>query len=104
MPLRLKTAVTGFFSALLLFGGAWGVEAGPVAAPAEVPISVPVNKAFVLRLPAPAQRVAVTRPEIAEAVVLAPDLILINGKSVGATSLLVWFEDPPRKTEGRNPE
>jgi len=30
---------------------------------------------------------------IAEVVVIAPDQLLINGKAVGATSLVVWLED-----------
>ena len=35
----------------------------------------------------------VTQPQIAEVVVVAPDQLLINGKAVGATSLVVWLED-----------
>jgi len=56
-------------------------------------ITVTVNKSVVLRLPKKASRVSVTQPEIAEAVVVAPDQILINGKAVGTTSLVVWFEE-----------
>jgi Flp pilus assembly secretin CpaC len=56
-------------------------------------ISVTVNKSIVLRVPKRASRVSVTQPQIAEAVVVAPDQILINGKAVGATSLVVWFEE-----------
>ena len=57
------------------------------------PIEVVVNKSIVLRLPKKATKVAVTQPLIAEVVVIAPDQLLINGKAVGATSLVVWFED-----------
>jgi Flp pilus assembly secretin CpaC len=56
-------------------------------------IAVTVNKAVVLRVPKRASRVSVTQPRIAEAVVVAPDQILINGKAVGTTSLVVWFEE-----------
>ncbi len=56
-------------------------------------ITVTVNKSAVLRLPKKASRVSVTQPQIAEAVVVAPDQILINGKAVGTTSLVVWFEE-----------
>jgi Flp pilus assembly secretin CpaC len=55
-------------------------------------ITVTVNKSVALRLPKKASRVSVTQPQIAEAVVVAPDQILINGKAVGTTSLVVWFE------------
>ncbi len=61
-------------------------------------IEVVVNKAIVVRLPRKATKVAVTQPQIAEVVVVAPDQLLINGKAVGATSLVVWFEE---KTKGR---
>ena len=56
-----------------------------------------VNKAIVVRLPRKATKVAVTQPQIAEVVVVAPDQLLINGKAVGATSLVVWYEQKSRK-------
>jgi Flp pilus assembly secretin CpaC len=61
-------------------------------------IEVVVNKTIVVRLPRKATQVAVTQPQIAEVVVVAPDQLLINGKAVGATSLVVWYEE---KTKGR---
>ena len=61
-------------------------------------IEVVVNKTIVVRLPRKATKVAVTQPQIAEVVVGAPDQLLINGKAVGATSLVVWYEE---KTKGR---
>jgi pilus assembly protein CpaC len=62
-------------------------------------ISVTVNKSVVLRVPKRATRVSVTQPHIAEAVVVAPDQILINGKAVGTTSLVVWFENNKTRKE-----
>jgi|RhiMetdeSRZDD1v2_1073273.scaffolds.fasta_scaffold732875_2 Flp pilus assembly secretin CpaC len=56
-------------------------------------ISVTVNKSVVLRLPRKARRVSVTQPQIAEAFVVAPDQILINGKAIGTTSLVVWLDE-----------
>ena len=61
-------------------------------------IEVVINKSVVVRLPRKATKVAVTQPQIAEVVVVGPDQLLINGKGVGATSLVVWFEE---KTKGR---
>ena len=60
-------------------------------------IEVVVNKAIVVRLPRKAIKVAVTQPQIAEVVVVAPDQLLINGKAVGATSLVVWYEQKSHK-------
>jgi Flp pilus assembly secretin CpaC len=62
-------------------------------------ISVTVNKSVVLRVPKRATRVSVTQPHIAEAVVVAPNQILINGKAVGTTSLVVWFEENKTREE-----
>ena len=60
-------------------------------------IEVVVNKAIVVRLPRKVTKIAVTQPQIAEVVVVAPDQLLINGKAVGATSLVVWYEQKSRK-------
>jgi Flp pilus assembly secretin CpaC len=58
------------------------------------PIAVAVNKAQVIRLPRKAKRVSVTQPQIAQVEILAPDLLVVHGKAVGSTSLVVWFEQP----------
>ena len=57
-------------------------------------IAVAVNKAVVIRLPKKATKVAVTQPKIAEVEVVSPDTVLIHGRAVGATSLVIWFEQP----------
>ena len=51
-----------------------------------------VNKAVVIRLPRKATKVAVSQPKIAAVEVVSPDTVLIHGKAVGATSLVIWFE------------
>lgn len=56
-------------------------------------IAVVVNKSVVVRLPRRASKVFVTQSQIAEVVVVAPDQLLINGKAVGATFLVVWLEE-----------
>jgi Flp pilus assembly secretin CpaC len=43
--------------------------------------------------------VFVTQPQIAEVILVAPDQLLINGKAVGATSLVVWFEEKNKARE-----
>ncbi len=62
-------------------------------------IAIAVNKSIVVRLPRRAVRVVVTQPEIAEAVVITPDQLLINGKVVGSTSLVVWTEGSTDRKE-----
>ena len=57
-------------------------------------IAVAVNKAVVIRLPKRATKIAVSQPKIAEVEVVSPDIVVIHGKAVGGTSLVIWFEDP----------
>ena len=57
-------------------------------------IAVAVNKAVVIRLLKKATKVAVSQPKIAEVEVVSPDTLLIHGRAVGATSLVIWFEEP----------
>jgi Flp pilus assembly secretin CpaC len=97
----LRLIGAAFFFGFLLIGNtlnAQEVSATPTAEPIELPLSVPVNKAVVLRLPRPAKRVFVTQSLIAESALLAPDLIVINGKSVGTTSLVIWLDEPAQKS------
>jgi pilus assembly protein CpaC len=70
---------------LLLQNSVHGQEAEPT-------ISVTVNQSKVVRLGTRSKTVSVAQPEIADVVVLDPNQLLINGKSVGKTSLVVWNE------------
>src|SRR5215470_5607453 len=55
-------------------------------------ISVTVNKSMVFRLADRVKRVSISQPEVADVVVVAPTQLLINGKAVGTTSLIVFNE------------
>jgi pilus assembly protein CpaC len=55
-------------------------------------ISVTVNKSMVFRLADRAKRVSITQPAVADVIVVAPNQLLINGKAVGTTSLIVFNE------------
>jgi pilus assembly protein CpaC len=79
------------FSATLLVGLFISVAA---AAQQQVTptLSVTVNKSMVFRLAERAKRVSVSQPQVADVVVVSPSQLLINGKAVGTTSLIV-FDD-----------
>lgn len=67
----------------------------PVWAAAQQPapaISVTINKSMVFRLAERAKRVSVSQPEVADVLVVSPNQLLINGKAVGTTSLIVFDE------------
>jgi Flp pilus assembly secretin CpaC len=57
-------------------------------------IAVAVNKAVVIRLPKRATKVAVSQPKIAEVEVVSAEVVVIHGRAIGTTSLLIWFEKP----------
>jgi len=73
----------------LLLSGAESYAAQPQATPT---ISVTVNKSMVFRLAEKAKRVSVSQPEVADVIVVAPTQLLINGKAVGITSLIIFDE------------
>src|SRR5690242_5115803 len=83
---RLKILTAAVVLVLLLAGG---VSAQSQTAPA---ITVTVNKSMVFRLAERAKRVSVSQPEVADVLVVAPSQLLINGKNVGTTSLIIFDE------------
>ncbi len=66
------------------------------AAQGPVRINVTIGKSQVLELKEAFDRVSVTEPKIADVFVVSPNQILINGKAVGVTSLVVFY---PQKTQ-----
>jgi pilus assembly protein CpaC len=70
-----------------------GTLAGAGAQSQPTPtITVTVNKSLVFRLAEKAKRVSVSQPAVADVLVVAPSQLLINGKNVGTTSLII-FDD-----------
>ena len=95
----MKHVVPGILAFLLFSAGALQTQPHTTLAGREnvlvyPSIAVAVNKAVIIRLPKKATRVAVSQPKIAEVEVVSPDTLLIHGRAVGATSLVVWFEEP----------
>jgi Flp pilus assembly secretin CpaC len=95
----MKYVVLGILTFLLLSAGELQAQPNTTLAGTEnvrvyPSIAVAVNKAVVIRLPKKATKVAVTQPKIAEVEVVSPDTLLIHGRAVGATSLVIWLEEP----------
>ena len=61
-----------------------------VVSQAERVISVSKGASALLVNPVPISRFSVGDPNVAEAVVLSPTEVLINGKNLGTTTLLIW--------------
>jgi pilus assembly protein CpaC len=82
--------------------GAQATAPQPPAAPpppaSQVPgqierVSLTAGRSTVLRTDFEIVRIAVTNPEVADAVVVQPREILVDGKSPGTVSLIVWSTD-----------
>jgi pilus assembly protein CpaC len=67
-------------------------RSGPTvdAAVSKSSISVSVNESTVLDHPVGIRRISIANPDIAEAVAVSTNEIVVNGKAVGDTSLIVW--------------
>jgi len=57
---------------------------------AAVPVNVIVNKGTIVTIKEPSSRVSLSNPDIAELNLISPKEILLNGKKVGKTTLIVW--------------
>jgi pilus assembly protein CpaC len=53
-------------------------------------LTVATGRSLLVDMTEPVERVSVTNPDVAEAVPITPQQILINGKTNGSTSLVIW--------------
>src|SRR5580658_5993485 len=69
-------------------------QAPPVAAESEGPqtLHLLVGRSLVITSPSRIKRVSLADPTIAEAIVVSPFQVLVNGKTPGGVSLLLWDE------------
>ena len=56
-------------------------------------VEVGLGKSAILDVDSPFDRVSIPNPEIADVIIISPRQILINGKSLGETSLIIWRKD-----------
>jgi pilus assembly protein CpaC len=75
------------------FAGAPGAMTGgpPATVPADTTaVDLLVGRSTILNVGLPIARVSLTVPDVADAMVTAPQQLLINGKTPGTISLFVW--------------
>ena len=53
-------------------------------------ITLTMGKSLILESPEPIKRIALANPALADAMVLSPRQIYLNGKTPGMTSLTLW--------------
>lgn len=90
MMIRAR-GITGVVTVLALLVCAGSALAADPADERMVRLEVTIGKAQVLDLKDPFTRVSVTNPNIADVFVVTPQQILVNGKAVGSTSLVVFY-------------
>src|SRR4030095_2572264 len=61
--------------------------------PGLIRLDLTIGKSQVINLKEPFNRVSVANPVIADAFVVTPPQILVHGKAVGTTSLVVFYPD-----------
>src|SRR5262245_64057863 len=72
-------------------GSPTGIVAGPPAMPTEATdIDLLVGRSTILNVGSTIARVSLTVPDVADAMVTAPQQLLIHGKTPGTISLFVW--------------
>jgi pilus assembly protein CpaC len=72
-------------------------QPAPNAGPAPEQIFVGSGKTHLLDMPVNIERVSIAAPETAEAVPVSARSIMINGKTPGETSLIIWLSDGTRR-------
>jgi pilus assembly protein CpaC len=83
----------GWFAGLVLV--AFSVIASPASAQVfltepDGAVSLALGTSVVLVSPVELRRISMANPDVAEAVVMSPREVLINGKSLGTTTFVVW--------------
>jgi pilus assembly protein CpaC len=56
-------------------------------------VVVPIYKSRIVELPAPAKRVSIGNPDVADVLILKSNELYILGKDLGATNVLLWDRD-----------
>ncbi len=87
---RLCWRSTGLVTLALISSGIFQTTSA-VAGDSAGRLYVSADKSLVLALNEPARKVAVANPNIADVQVMNPNQLLVNGKAVGVTSLVVFY-------------
>ncbi len=85
---RSRVNVCALLAAVLLAPVVLGAQASPGAAIQKVPLTA--GRSTVLSTSFDIVRIAVTNPAVADAVVVQPREVLIDGRAAGTVSLIVW--------------
>jgi Flp pilus assembly secretin CpaC len=80
------------FPFVLLTGIIWGAIFPLKAQEAAQYLKIGLSKSEIVQFRQPIIRISIADPEIADVLVTSPNQVLVNGKSLGSTSMVVWDE------------
>jgi pilus assembly protein CpaC len=80
---------------LILTCGFIAVEGGEAGNAREEAMTVRMGQAEILDFAQPVKRVAISNPDVADATVISPTQLMVDGKAAGVTSMIVWRESGP---------
>lgn len=99
-PIRRGPPVRCWALAAAIFAGA-SLVAVPAAAQASpdslIRIALSVGRSYPVASDVPVTNIAVSNPEVADAVVVSERDFVINGKTAGETDIVVWSTGAPRQ-------
>jgi pilus assembly protein CpaC len=72
------------------FGQGMSYEASFTVNKEAIPVNVLVGQSRVINFDRPVGRFSVSNPDIAEAVLVTPDQVLVNGKAFGQVNFIAW--------------
>jgi pilus assembly protein CpaC len=90
---RLSLALASLIILLvntMAFGQGMSYEASFSVNKEPIPVNVLVGQSRVINFDRPVGRFSVSNPEIAEAVLVTPDQVLVNGKGFGQVNFIAW--------------
>jgi pilus assembly protein CpaC len=82
----------GLSSILILASAA---KSGVVQKAPNAGLTVRMGQSEILDFDQPIKRVAISNPDVADATVISPTQIMVDGKTAGVTSMVVWRESGP---------
>jgi pilus assembly protein CpaC len=94
---RLTTVLVSIVASIIVSGGAMRAQQQPVTRPATPlparPMTLTVGRGELLQFTDDVSRVSVSDPTIADAVVVSPNDVVLNGKAPGNTTIMIWHGD-----------
>jgi Flp pilus assembly secretin CpaC len=82
--------------AVCLFAGSLAAAQVPAQQVAVTPLDLPIGRSFPIRADTSITRVSITKPEVADVVVVSDREVVINSLATGETDAIIWLANGSR--------